>query len=100
MIFTYDVYIHQAVHAFVRLDHTLSVFLTFWFLCKIVRICTILTLLFILPSLSGGSYHTTSSATNALAENGQDRARVLCSYDARDPSEMSVAQDEVTKFVI
>ncbi|EZA61715.1 endophilin-B1 isoform X2 [Ooceraea biroi] len=48
-----------------------------------------------LAGLSGGPYHTSSAATNALAENGQDRARVLCSYDARDPSEMSVVQDEV-----
>lgn len=60
--------------------------------------------LFVLPSLSGGPYHTTTTtspaSTNALAENGQDRARVLCNYDARDPSELSVMQDEVTKFVI
>jgi len=54
-----------------------------------------------LPRLSGGPYYTTPPATtNALAENGQDRARVLCNYDARDPSELSVIQDEVTKFVI
>ncbi|KAG5310679.1 SHLB1 protein, partial [Acromyrmex insinuator] len=46
--------------------------------------------------LSGGPYYTTPPATtNALAENGQDRARVLCNYDARDPSELSVMQDEV-----
>ncbi|KAL6259781.1 endophilin-B1 isoform X2 [Pogonomyrmex barbatus] len=49
-----------------------------------------------LAGLSGGSYYTTPPATtNALAENGQDRARVLCNYDARDPSELSVMQDEV-----
>lgn len=56
---------------------------------------------FILPSLSGGSYYTTQPATtNALSENDQDRARVLCNYDARDSSELSVMQDEVTKFEI
>ncbi|XP_011876444.1 PREDICTED: endophilin-B1 isoform X2 [Vollenhovia emeryi] len=49
-----------------------------------------------LAGLSGGPYYTTPPATtNALAENGQDRARVLCNYDARDPSELSVLQDEV-----
>ncbi|XP_011061480.1 PREDICTED: endophilin-B1 isoform X2 [Acromyrmex echinatior] len=49
-----------------------------------------------LAGLSGGPYYTTPPATtNALAENGQDRARVLCNYDARDPSELSVMQDEV-----
>ncbi|XP_018045340.1 PREDICTED: endophilin-B1 isoform X2 [Atta colombica] len=49
-----------------------------------------------LAGLSGGSYYTTPPATtNALAENDQDRARVLCNYDARDPSELSVMQDEV-----
>lgn len=56
---------------------------------------------FPLPSLSGGPYYTTPSATtNALSENDQDRARVLCNYDARDSSELSVMQDEVTKFEI
>lgn len=56
---------------------------------------------FILPSLSGGPYYTTQPATtNALSENDQDRARVLCNYDARDSSELSVMQDEVTKFEI
>ncbi|XP_072760438.1 endophilin-B1 isoform X2 [Anoplolepis gracilipes] len=49
-----------------------------------------------LAGLSGGSYYTTQPATtNALSENDQDRARVLCNYDARDPSELSVMQDEV-----
>ncbi|XP_018401991.1 PREDICTED: endophilin-B1 isoform X2 [Cyphomyrmex costatus] len=49
-----------------------------------------------LAGLSGGPYYTTPPATtNALAENDQDRARVLCNYDARDPSELSVLQDEV-----
>ncbi|XP_012526961.1 endophilin-B1 isoform X2 [Monomorium pharaonis] len=50
-----------------------------------------------LAGLSGGPYFTTPSATTnvPLAENGQDRARVLCNYDARDPSELSVMQDEV-----
>ncbi|XP_077262228.1 SH3 domain containing GRB2 like, endophilin-B isoform X2 [Temnothorax americanus] len=52
-----------------------------------------------LAGLSGGPYYTTPPATtNALAENGQDRARVLCNYDARDPSELSVMQDEVIGF--
>jgi len=54
-----------------------------------------------LAGLSGGPYYTTPPATtNALSENDQDRARVLCNYDARDSSELSVMQDEVTKFVI
>ncbi|XP_070163108.1 endophilin-B1 isoform X2 [Polyergus mexicanus] len=49
-----------------------------------------------LAGLSGGPYYTTPPATtNALSENDQDRARVLCNYDARDPSELSVMQDEV-----
>ncbi|KAL0112457.1 hypothetical protein PUN28_012053 [Cardiocondyla obscurior] len=48
-----------------------------------------------LAGLSGGSYYTTSPATTNALENGQDRARVLCNYDARDPSELSVMQDEV-----
>ncbi|XP_011149799.1 endophilin-B1 isoform X2 [Harpegnathos saltator] len=49
-----------------------------------------------LAGLPGGPYYTTPPAsTNALAENDQDRARVLCNYDARDPSELSVVQDEV-----
>ncbi|GAB1869039.1 Endophilin-B1 [Camponotus japonicus] len=49
-----------------------------------------------LAGLSGGSYYTTQPATtNALSENDQDRARVLCNYDARDCSELSVMQDEV-----
>ncbi|XP_011267989.1 endophilin-B1 isoform X2 [Camponotus floridanus] len=49
-----------------------------------------------LAGLSGGSYYTTQPATtNALSENDQDRARVLCNYDARDSSELSVMQDEV-----
>lgn len=52
------------------------------------------------PSLSGGAYYNTSSVTTNVAENGLDRARVLCNYDARDPSELSVVQDEVTKFTL
>ncbi|XP_029165751.1 endophilin-B1 isoform X2 [Nylanderia fulva] len=51
-----------------------------------------------LAGLSGGPYYTTPpppATTNALSENDQDRARVLCNYDARDPSELSVMQDEV-----
>ncbi|XP_020278274.1 endophilin-B1 isoform X2 [Pseudomyrmex gracilis] len=50
-----------------------------------------------LAGVSGGLYYNTPPTTvNALAENGQEhRARVLCNYDARDPSELSVVQDEV-----
>ncbi|KAG7210790.1 hypothetical protein KM043_012282 [Ampulex compressa] len=49
-----------------------------------------------LAGLSGGPYHpTTPPTSNALAENGQDRARVLYDYDARDSSELSVVKDEV-----
>ncbi|XP_012218452.1 endophilin-B1 isoform X2 [Linepithema humile] len=49
-----------------------------------------------LAGLSGGAYYNTSPVTtNVLAENGLDRARVLCHYDARDSSELSVVQDEV-----
>ncbi|XP_012277452.1 endophilin-B1 isoform X4 [Orussus abietinus] len=51
-----------------------------------------------LAGLSGGpSYHLSSAPTQELSvENGQDRARVLCDYDATDPGELSVMQDEDT----
>ncbi|XP_076680839.1 SH3 domain containing GRB2 like, endophilin-B isoform X2 [Andrena cerasifolii] len=49
-----------------------------------------------LAGLSGGPYHpTTPPTSNVSAENGQERARVLYDYDARDSSELSVVQDEV-----
>ncbi|XP_043278846.1 endophilin-B1 isoform X2 [Venturia canescens] len=62
-----------------------------------------------LAGLIGGSFHPTSqsgtSTTNSVAgnqqhgdavmENGQEKARVVCDYDARDPSELSLMQDEV-----
>ncbi|XP_035726783.1 endophilin-B1-like isoform X2 [Vespa mandarinia] len=52
-------------------------------------------------TLSGGPYHSTTSTNPTVqVENGQDRARVVCDYDARDSTELSVMQDEVTKFVI
>lgn len=68
-----------------------------------------------LPSLTGTFYHpstttitsstTQSTTSNTFTENGQpsqqqQRARVVCNYEARDPSELSVLQDEVTKFEI
>ncbi|XP_035726784.1 endophilin-B1-like isoform X3 [Vespa mandarinia] len=54
-----------------------------------------------LAGLSGGPYHSTTSTNPTVqVENGQDRARVVCDYDARDSTELSVMQDEVTKFVI
>lgn len=70
---------------------------------SLLRACSAYStkLYFILPSLSGGPYHpTTPPTSNASAANGQERARVLYDYDARDSSELSVMQDEVTKFVI
>ncbi|XP_076171613.1 SH3 domain containing GRB2 like, endophilin-B isoform X1 [Ptiloglossa arizonensis] len=49
-----------------------------------------------LAGLSGGPYHpTTPPTSNVSVENGQERARVLYDYDARDSSELSVMQDEV-----
>ncbi|XP_066593677.1 endophilin-B1 isoform X2 [Prorops nasuta] len=50
-----------------------------------------------LAGISGASYHPTSdsSSTTNVVENGEDRARVLCDYNARDSSELSVMQDEV-----
>ncbi|XP_076652155.1 SH3 domain containing GRB2 like, endophilin-B isoform X2 [Halictus rubicundus] len=50
-----------------------------------------------LAGLSGGPYHptTTPPTSNVSAENGQERARVLFDYEARDSSELSVDQDEV-----
>ncbi|XP_053980399.1 endophilin-B1 isoform X2 [Hylaeus anthracinus] len=49
-----------------------------------------------LAGLSGGPSHpTTPPTSNVSAENGQERARVLYDYDARDSSELSVVQDEV-----
>ncbi|CAK9834133.1 SH3GLB1 [Anthophora retusa] len=53
-----------------------------------------------LAGLSGGPYHpTTPPTSNVSAENGQERARVLYDYDARDSSELSVMQDEVISVV-
>ena len=68
-------------------------------------------------SLTGGTYHPSgmqsSTSTNSTSagqqqaegtttENGQERARVVCDYDARDPGELSLMQDEVnsSKFEI
>ncbi|XP_033335950.1 SH3 domain containing GRB2 like, endophilin-B isoform X1 [Megalopta genalis] len=50
-----------------------------------------------LAGLSGGPYHSTTTppTSNVSAENGQERARVLFDYEARDTSELSVDQDEV-----
>ncbi|XP_031837201.1 SH3 domain containing GRB2 like, endophilin-B isoform X2 [Nomia melanderi] len=49
-----------------------------------------------LAGLSGGPYHpTTPPTSNVSAENGQERARVLFDYEAKDSSELSVDQDEV-----
>ncbi|XP_076292261.1 SH3 domain containing GRB2 like, endophilin-B isoform X2 [Lasioglossum baleicum] len=50
-----------------------------------------------LAGLSGGPYHptTTPPTSNVSTENGQERARVLFDYEARDSSELSVDQDEV-----
>ncbi|XP_015183183.1 PREDICTED: endophilin-B1 isoform X1 [Polistes dominula] len=52
-------------------------------------------------TLTGGPYHSTASTTNPTAqvENGQDRARVVCDYDARDSTELSVMQDEVISIM-
>ncbi|KAF7417710.1 endophilin-B1 isoform X1 [Vespula maculifrons] len=51
-------------------------------------------------TLSGGPYHsTTSTNPTAQVENGQDRARVVCDYDARDSTELSVMQDEVISII-
>ncbi|XP_029043323.1 endophilin-B1 isoform X2 [Osmia bicornis bicornis] len=53
-----------------------------------------------LAGLSGGPYHpTTPPTSNASAANGQERARVLCDYEARDSSELSVMQDEVITVI-
>ncbi|XP_043675542.1 endophilin-B1 isoform X3 [Vespula pensylvanica] len=53
-----------------------------------------------LAGLSGGPYHsTTSTNPTAQVENGQDRARVVCDYDARDSTELSVMQDEVISII-
>ncbi|XP_043496637.1 endophilin-B1 isoform X1 [Polistes fuscatus] len=51
-------------------------------------------------TLTGGPYHsTTSTNPTAQVENGQDRARVVCDYDARDSTELSVMQDEVISIL-
>ncbi|KOC69433.1 Endophilin-B1 [Habropoda laboriosa] len=53
-----------------------------------------------LAGLSGGPYHpTTPPTSNVSTENGQERARVLYDYDARDSSELSVMQDEVISVI-
>ncbi|KAI4484848.1 hypothetical protein M0804_007414 [Polistes exclamans] len=53
-----------------------------------------------LAGLTGGPYHSTASTNpTAQVENGQDRARVVCDYDARDSTELSVMQDEVISIV-
>ncbi|XP_043496639.1 endophilin-B1 isoform X3 [Polistes fuscatus] len=53
-----------------------------------------------LAGLTGGPYHsTTSTNPTAQVENGQDRARVVCDYDARDSTELSVMQDEVISIL-
>ncbi|XP_012259692.1 endophilin-B1 isoform X2 [Athalia rosae] len=49
-----------------------------------------------LAGMSGATFHSsTPPSPSAPAENGQDRARVVCNYEARDPSELSLIQDEV-----
>ncbi|XP_033220460.1 endophilin-B1 isoform X2 [Belonocnema kinseyi] len=49
-----------------------------------------------LAGLSGSSFHsTTTPSSSAPMENGQDRARVVCDYTARDSSELNLEQDEV-----
>ncbi|XP_046606394.1 endophilin-B1 isoform X2 [Neodiprion virginianus] len=49
-----------------------------------------------LAGMSGATFHPSTPPTpSAPAENGQERARVICDYDARDPSELSLMQDEV-----
>ncbi|XP_014616846.1 PREDICTED: endophilin-B1 isoform X2 [Polistes canadensis] len=51
-------------------------------------------------TLTGGPYYSTASTNpTAQVENGQDRARVVCDYDARDSTELSVMQDEVISIV-
>ncbi|XP_031786599.1 endophilin-B2 isoform X1 [Nasonia vitripennis] len=49
-----------------------------------------------LAGLPGASFHpTTSINSTEPVENGQERARVICDYEARDEEELSVSQNEV-----
>ncbi|XP_051164278.1 endophilin-B1 isoform X2 [Leptopilina boulardi] len=54
-----------------------------------------------LAGLSGCSFHSsTQSTSSAPMENGQDRARVVCDYTARDSNELNLEQDEVISISV
>lgn len=61
----------------------------------------IIIYLFDFFSLTGGTYHSANQESSAeQTANGLERARVVCDYDAKDSNELTLMQDEVTKFEI
>ncbi|XP_034950317.1 endophilin-B1 isoform X2 [Chelonus insularis] len=49
-----------------------------------------------LDGLTSGTYHSTNQQNvNEQINNEQEKARVICDYNARDPTELNLTQDEV-----
>ncbi|KAK0175654.1 hypothetical protein PV327_009387 [Microctonus hyperodae] len=54
-----------------------------------------------LAGLTDGTYHSANQENSVeQTANGLERARVVCDYDAKDSNELTLMQDEVTKFEI